>query len=84
MAALRTTRTGEAIGQNAAIEIAVEFPLRGCRHPLPVPVPSLRQREIGLQVLLDQAVEDSLLGAATGVGSGSASLWVGGHVGSAA
>jgi len=35
-----------------------------------VPVAFLRQRELGLQVLLDQLAEDGLLGAATGVGSG--------------
>ena len=84
MAALRTTRTTKTTGQDAAFEIAAEFPLRGCRHTLPVPVPFARQREVGLQVLLDEAVEDCLLGATTGVGSGAASLWVGGHVGSAA
>ena len=49
-----------------------------------VQAPFLRQREVGLQVLLDEAVEDGLLGAATGVGSRAASLWVGGHAGSAA
>jgi rhodanese-related sulfurtransferase len=27
---------------------AAEFPLHGCRHPLPVPVPFARQREVGL------------------------------------
>jgi len=84
VAACRATRPTKTTGQNAAFEIAAEFPLHGCRHPLPVPVPFPRQREVGLQVLLDEAVEDGLLGAATSVGSGAASLWVGGDVGSAA
>jgi len=44
----------------------------------------LLQREVDLQVLLEEAVEDGLLGAATGVRYGSTSLWVGGEVGSAA
>jgi hypothetical protein len=42
------------------------------------------QREVGLQVLLDEAVEDGLLGATTGVDSRAASLWTGGHGGSTA
>ena len=70
MAARRATRPTKTTGQDAAVEIAAEFPLHGCRHPLPVPVPFPRQCEVGLQVLPDEAVEDGLLGAATGVGSG--------------
>jgi len=34
------------------------------RHTLPVPVVFTRQREIGLQVLLDDLVEDGSLGMA--------------------
>ena len=49
-----------------------------------VQAPFLRQREVGLQVLLDEAVEDGLLGAATAVRGGSTALWVGGLAGSAA
>ena len=48
-------------------------PLHGRRYPLAVPVPFARQREVGLQVLLYQTVEDGPLGAVPGVGSGSAS-----------
>jgi len=33
---------------------------------------------------IDEAVEDGLLGAATGFGSGAACRWVGSHIGSAA
>ncbi|MBP6808915.1 MAG: hypothetical protein KA125_11595 [Chromatiaceae bacterium] len=51
---------------------------------MPIAVALARQGEVGLQVLLDEAVEGGLLGATTGLGNWSASLWVGGHVGGAA
>jgi hypothetical protein len=43
------------------------------RHRVSVPVAFLRRREVGLQVLLDEAVKDGLLGVATGVRGGSIS-----------
>ena len=70
MAAGRATHPTTTAGQDAAFAIAAEFPPHGREHPLPVPVPFARRREVGLQVLLDEAVEDGWLGAATGVGSG--------------
>ena len=84
MAALRTTRTGEAVGQNATLQIPSQLTFHIAGYRVPIPVALACEREVGLQVLLDEAVEDGLLGAATGVGSGAASLWVGGRVGSAA
>ena len=81
VAALATACAGEAIGQDAALQVASEFALHIAGYRVPIAV--ARPCEVGLQVLLDEAVEDGLLGAATGVGSGSASLWVGGHTGGA-
>jgi len=83
-ATLDAAGTGEAVGQDAALQIASQFALHVAGYRVPIAVAFPRQREVGLQVLLDEAVEDGLLGAATGVRGGSTSLWVGGHVGSAA
>ena len=73
MAAGRATGRTETPGQDPTPEIAAEFTLHTRRHPLAVPVPFARQREVGLQMFLDQTVEDGPLGAAPDVGSGSAS-----------
>jgi hypothetical protein len=75
---------GKAVGKDAALQVSSQLPLHVGRHRVSVPVAFRCQREVGPQVLLDEAVEDGLLGAATGVRGGSTSLWVGGHVGSAA
>jgi hypothetical protein len=48
--------------------------IENSRHALPVPVVFTRQREVGLQVLLDELVEGSLLGTATAVPDRSTSL----------
>ena len=86
MATHRAAGTGEAVGQDAALQVASQFALHvaGYRVPIAVAVAVARQREVGLQVLLDEPVEDGLLGATTGVDSRAASLWTGGHGGSAA
>jgi hypothetical protein len=81
VATLGTAGAGEAVGQDAALQVASKFALHVAGYRVTIAVAS--QREVGLQVLLDEAVEDGLLGATTGVDSGSASRWVGGPVGSA-
>ena len=48
-----------------------EFPFHRRRHGAPVPVAFPRQREVGFQVLLNEAVEDGLLGAAATVRDGA-------------
>ena len=83
-ATLDAAGTGEAVGQDAALQIASQFALHVAGYRVPIAVAFPRQREVGLQVLLDEEVEDGLPGATTGVDSRAASLWVGGHVGSAA
>jgi len=73
MAARRAARPTKTTGQDAALQIASEFPLHIAGDRTPIAVVFARQREVGLQVLLDEAVEDGLLGTTTGVESGSAS-----------
>ena len=84
MATHRAAGTGEAVGQDAALQVASQFALHVAGYRVPIAVAVARQREVGLQVLLDEPVEDGLLGATTGVDSRAASLWTGGHGGSAA
>ncbi len=59
VAALRTTRTGKAVGQNAALQIPSQLTFHVAGYRVTIAVAS--QREVGLQVLLDEAVEDGLL-----------------------
>ena len=66
MAARRAPCAGEAVGQDDALKIVSEFQLHGAGYRVPIAVALARQREVGLQVLLDEAVEDGLLGATTG------------------
>lgn len=79
MATVGTACAGEAAGQDAALQVAAQLALHVAGYRVPVAL--ARQREVGLQVLLDKAVEDGLLGATTGADSRAASLWIGGHVG---
>jgi len=58
---------GETIGKNAALEILPKLPLDVCRHAIAIPVVFPSQREVGLQVLLDDAVENRVLRMATGI-----------------
>jgi hypothetical protein len=69
MAALRTSGPGEAIGEDSAFQITPEFPFHIGRHALPVPIVFPCEREVGLQVLLDDLVEGGLLGMATAIGN---------------
>ena len=73
--------SGESVGQDAALQVASKFELHVAGYLVPNGLAFTRQREVGLQVLLDEPVEDGLLGSTTGVDSRAASLWTGGHVG---
>jgi hypothetical protein len=72
-AAIRAVGTGEAIGEDAAFQVASEVPLDIGRHRMAIPIAFTRQHQVGLQVLLDDAVQDGLLRMATGVRSRSTS-----------
>ena len=73
MPAVRASGPGKTIGEDAAFEVTTKFAFDIGRHALPVPVVFTRQREIGLQVLLDDLVEGGLLGMAAAVRGRSAS-----------
>jgi hypothetical protein len=73
MPAVRASGAGEAVGEDAAFEVVAELALHVGRHALPVPVVFPCERQIGLQVLLDDLVEDGLLGMAAAVWGRSAS-----------
>ena len=62
VAALGTTGAGKAVGEDAAVEIAPEFPLGYRRSASPEPVISKRQP--GRQVRLHGAIEQCALGLA--------------------
>ncbi len=81
VATLGTAGAGESVGQDATLQVASKFALHVAGYRVPNGLAFTRQREVGLQVLLDEAVEDGLLGATTGVDSRAASLWTGGHGG---
>jgi hypothetical protein len=57
MAARRATRPTKTVGQDAALQIASEFSLHIAGDRTPIAVVLARQREVGLHVLLDKAVE---------------------------
>jgi|AVFP01.1.fsa_nt_gi hypothetical protein len=67
MPAVRASGPGEAIGEDAALQIAPKFPFHIGRDALPVPVVLARECELGLQVLLDDLVEGGSRGVATAV-----------------
>ena len=71
--AIRAVGAGEAIGEDTAFQVASEVPLDIGRHRMSVPIAFTRQHQVGLQVLLDDAVQDGLLRMATGVRSCSTS-----------
>jgi hypothetical protein len=68
------SHTGKIQGEDAALKVTAELPFHIGRHALPVPVVFPCEREIGLQVLLDDLVEGCLLGMAAAVWGRSASL----------
>ena len=73
MPAVRTPGPGKTVGEDAAFEVVAELALHVGRHALPVPIVFPCEREIGLQVLLDDLVEGGLLGMAAAVWGRSAS-----------
>ena len=81
MPEVRAAGAGEARGEDAPFEIAAELAFHIDRHALPVPNVLTRQREVSLQVLLDDLVESGLLGMAAAIRGRSASLRLDGHVG---
>jgi hypothetical protein len=74
MPAVRTSGGGEAIGKDAAFEVAPELPFHVGRDGRLVPVIFRCGREVGLQVLLHDLVAGGLLGTATAVRDRSTSL----------
>jgi hypothetical protein len=74
VAALGTSGTGEAVSEDAALQVAAELPLHVPWPPLSLPVVSPCQGEVGLQMLLDDVVERCVLRMATSVRNGSTSL----------
>jgi len=59
---LVTESAGETVGENAAFEVTAEFPLDIRGHPFGVAVTLADEREIGLEMALDDAVERRALG----------------------
>jgi hypothetical protein len=74
MAALGTSGTGEAVGEDAALEILAKLPLDVGRYRTAIPVVFPCEGEVGFQMLLDDVVERCLLRTATSVRNGSTSL----------
>jgi hypothetical protein len=72
MSAVRASGPGEAIDKDAALQIAAEFPFQIGRNARSVPLVRC-EREVGFQVLLDDLVEDRLLGTATAISDRRAS-----------
>jgi hypothetical protein len=72
--AVRTSGAGEAVGENAALEVTAELPFHVGRHPLGIPVVVPCEREVGLQVLLDHLVEGGSRGMTAVIRGRSASL----------
>jgi hypothetical protein len=74
MPAVRTSGPNEAVGQDSTFEVAAELALHVGRYALPVPIVPLRERKVGLQVLLDNLVQGGLFGTATAIDERAASL----------
>jgi hypothetical protein len=70
----------EAVGQDAALQVASQFALHVAGYRVPIAVAFARQREVGLQVLLDDPVQARSLGMAATVRDRSASLSFRDHV----
>ncbi len=69
MLTLVTESAGETVGENAAFEVTAEFPLHIRGHRFGVEVPLAGEREIGLEMALDDAVERRALGTTPAVDS---------------
>jgi hypothetical protein len=59
--------TGEAVGQDAALQIAAELRLHVLRHALAIGVPLAGERQIGFQMALNGAVQRSVFGVAPAI-----------------
>jgi hypothetical protein len=59
----------EPVGEDPAFEVAAKFPLHIRGHRFGVEVPLAGEREIGLEMTLDDAVERRALGATPAVDS---------------
>jgi hypothetical protein len=81
MPAVLTAGPGETIGKDAAFEIAAELAFHIGRHALPAPVILPCEREVGLQVLLDDLEKGGLLGTAAAIASRATSRGFDGHLG---
>jgi hypothetical protein len=64
VSAVLASSAGEAVGQNAAFEVAAKLPLHVPRHVVPVGLPVAGERQVGLQMALHRAVQGCALGAA--------------------
>jgi hypothetical protein len=54
---LVTQGAGEPVGEDAALEVAAKFPFHIRGHRFGVEVPLAGERELGLEVVLESAVE---------------------------
>ena len=66
-------RTGKAVGEDTALQIAPEVALDIAWYRRPVPIAFPSQHQVGFQVLLGDAVEEGLLRMTTRVYSRSTS-----------
>jgi hypothetical protein len=55
------------VGEDAAFQIATVLPLHILRHGLPIGVPLAGERQVGLEMALNRAVQRGALGAASAV-----------------
>ena len=55
------------MGQDAAFEIAAELPLHVPGHAVPIAAPLAGERQVGLQMALNSALQRRALGAAAAV-----------------
>jgi len=79
VAALPATRTGEAVGENTALQVATQLPFGMGRDALILPILVAQGKE-GLEVALHRAVERRLGRAPSAIGGGCASLRLDRHV----
>jgi len=78
MSASRASSPGEAVGQDAAPEIAPEFPFYVIGDAVAKGFCFMGQGEVGLQVLPDDTVQGGGFGAAPAIGMGmGAGQWPG-------
>jgi len=79
MTTLAATRPGEAIGQNAALQVGTQLTLGMRRDAHILPVVAARSKE-GFEMVLHRPVERRIGGASSAIGGGSASLRLTNHL----